>query len=127
MNNKKHNISSYFIRVSVLFLYVSFFIVQLFFNFDIANHSNANTFLSFNKSAAYQSLSILKANKEKGKKQTIRLNKRFEPKAIPAYNIIIEKPSLCYLETKPFVSNSFVVVHAPFLLSQSFRGPPVVA
>jgi hypothetical protein len=128
MNRKRINILFYLAKMPLLFLYVSFFIVQLFFNFDIANHSNDTTLLFSAKSVAagHKFPGIVKTKNETRKKQTILLNKRFKPQVILSCNAIVIKSSSCYLETKTLVSHSGIFIAAPFLLSQSFRGPPLV-
>lgn len=126
---QRPNILSHLAKVPVLFLYVSFFIVQLFFNFDIVNHSNNTTLLSSYTSVAevHHYPATKKTIEGKEKKQPNSLNKRFKPQVILTYNFIAIKSLIYYLETKAFVSHSEVFIPALFLLSQTFRGPPVVA
>jgi hypothetical protein len=126
MNFKRILISSNWAKVPLLLLYISFFTVQLFFNFDIANHFNSTDLLFSKNIASTKTSALSKEKKAKGKKQSIRLNKRFEPKAMPAYNVVVIKSPCRYLGTKLFVSPADVFIPAPFLLSQSFRGPPSV-
>jgi hypothetical protein len=126
MNSKRQNILSCFTKAIVLPLYVSFFIVQLFFNFDIANHSSNNPFFAPYKITTHRSSSVDKTNKGKSVQQTIRLNKRFEPQTVPAYNNIVIKSPVDYLDKNNYVSYA-AFIPASFLLPQSFRGPPVVA
>jgi hypothetical protein len=127
MNYQRPGILSYIVKTSVLVLYGSFFIVQLFFNFDIENSSN-NTILSHshkNLALGHQSSALKKTNASKDRKQSIRLNKRFKPQAIATYNPFDVKVPVYYLETKSFVSHSDICIPALFLFPQSFRGPPV--
>ena len=129
MNYAKRNVLSSLVKAPVLFLYISFFAVELFFNFDFGNNSGTTTFLlSYNNAAVRHCFTGKeKTNKAKDKKQTTRLNKRFEPQTILAYNRIDIKSPVCFLETKTFLFYSDVCMPASFLLSQSFRGPPFVA
>jgi hypothetical protein len=129
MNRKRTNLLFYLARLPFLFLYVSFFAVQLFFNFDIANNPGSITCGSLYKTASvgHQYASVHKTNPAKDKKPSIRLNKRFSPKDIPAYNPFIVQSPVYYLTEKLFVAAPGVFIPATFLLSQSFRGPPVVA
>lgn len=129
MNHQRPAVLSYIAKTIILVLYVSFFIVQLFFNFDITNNSRNATFFSLHKNvAAEHRLSIVtKADTAKGKRQTVRLNKRFKPNTILAYTLFDIKSPACYLETKSFVFDRGIFIPSSFLLPQFFRGPPVVA
>ena len=129
MKYARRNILSSLVKAPVLFLYISFFAVELFFNFDFGNNSGTPTFLlSYSNVASRHSFAGKeKTNKAKEKKQTTRLNKRFEPQTILAYNRTDIKSPVYFLETKTFLFYSDVCIPASFLLPQSFRGPPVVA
>src|ERR1700688_4678007 len=98
MNYRSPGILSYIAKTSILVLYASFFIVQIFFNFDIANSSDSSTLFSSYKNvpAGYQRSEIKKIHTTKDKKQTVRLNKRFKPKIILDYNPVhIKSPVYC--------------------------------
>jgi hypothetical protein len=125
MYYQRRGILSYITKTPVLILYVSFFIVQMFFNFDIANSSNKPALYKIEPGNHFSV--IKKINTEKDKKQTTRLNKRFKPQAILTYYQVSIKSPAYRLETRIFVSHADIFIPATFLLSQSFRGPPVVA
>lgn len=125
MKCQRWSILSYFTKAFVLILYLSFFTVQLFFNFDIANSSNKPTVYKIEPGNHFSV--IKKINTEKGRKQTTRLNKRFKPQAILTYYQLSIKSPAYHLSRKTFVPNAGIFIPATFLLSQSFRGPPVVA
>lgn len=125
MNYQRGRILFYSAKTSVLILYLAFFTVQLFFNFDIANNSNKPALYKIQPGNHFSV--VKKINTEKEKKQTTRLNKRFKPQAIlTCYQLSIKSPSY-RLWGKTFVPNADIFIPATFLLSQSFRGPPVVA
>ena len=129
MKYQRRRILSYLAKTPILILYISFFIVQLFFNFDIANTSKNTTLFSCNKIVATgrHSFVIKKTNTAKDQKQALRLNKRFKPQVILAYTPFDIKSPVYYLGEKPFGFYASVFIPASFLFPQFFRGPPVVA
>ena len=129
MNFKKINITGNWAKLPLLLLYISFFIVQLFFNFDIANHSNNNPQLySYKKLSATRITPVVnKTNKGKTKQQTIRLNKRFEPQAMLVYHgTEVKVPEYCFGIKQPGISRE-LILPTPYLHPHSLRGPPVTA
>lgn len=128
MSESKKNISSILSKAFVLLLYVAFFGVQLFFNFDTGNNADSNAFYSYQGFAGnIYSHTIKQTNRTKNKKATVRLNKRFQPESIPAWNTILIKAPVCYIQTR--IRNLPTDQHfsTSDLLTRSLRGPPVVA
>jgi hypothetical protein len=130
MNFKKINITGNWAKLPLLLLYISFFTVQLFFNFDIANHSiNSPQLYSYKELSATRIAPVVvnKTNKGKTKQQTIRLNKRFEPQAILVHHgMEVKGPVYCSNIKLPGIRKK-MILSSPYLYSQSFRGPPVAA
>ena len=129
MDHKKPGILSYIIKTVLLFLYFSFFIVQLFFVCGNTNSDASNTFplLTGNGTALHHATPILKkTDRQKDKTQSIRLNKRFEPGAMPVCYWVDVKSPVYHLETKRFVSSYRAFIPSSILYPQSFRGPPNV-
>lgn len=127
MNCKKQGILSYLLKVPFLFFYIAFFIVEIFFNNGFENTPNNVSLFYKNTSAGHPTLGINKTNKGKDKKQTFHLNKRFEPKDVLNCNPVVIKFPVYYLEKRVFVSKPDLFIPSAHLLSQSYRGPPLVA
>lgn len=129
MNRLKTNLFSYLSKTTVLLLYVCFFIVQLFFSVDFSNSSNSTSslFLYKNAEATQKVPHMQKTNNAKNKRQSIHLNKRFEPIDFLACGFFLIKPVVCNLSAESFRLLYNIFIPASFLHSQSFRGPPVVA
>lgn len=127
MNCKKTGILSCLIKAPVLFFYIIFFIVEIFFNDGTGNISNNSLLLQKNTSVSHTTLCINKSDKGNDKKQTFHLNRRFQPKDVLSCNLVVLKVPAFYLERKIFVPKYDLFIPASDLLSQSYRGPPVVA
>jgi hypothetical protein len=129
MYNQKPNILSQWAKIPLLSLYISFLIVQLFFNFDIANPLDPGTFHPSYASVTtgYRYPGIGKRDNAENKKPTVRLNKRFKPQVILVQHSIILISPIRYTDPKSFVTYPGFFIPAPFLRSPFFRGPPVVA
>jgi hypothetical protein len=126
---RRPNVSSYLVKGVAVFLYFSFFIVQLFFNFGDNYNSNPATFFNSYSLplAGHQFQNVKQANKGKGTRDAIRLNKRFEPKVIAMFGVVEIRPMVRYFEISTFSAAASLHIAAPFFLAQSFRGPPAVA
>ena len=114
-------------KIPVVAMYVLFFLVQFFFNSNVANRSNSNNLLSSTISAVTSVSTTVKAEKLPVKKLNVRLNKRFQPANVPVWNpFYIEIPQW-FLEIKNgFVySRSFISAYQAF--AHTLRGPPNVA
>jgi hypothetical protein len=128
MNSKRIPILSYLYKMPLLFLYVSFFIVQLFFNFDIAGNSKEKlSSVSVIQTAFGHGTSGIAQTKSRNEKPNkVRLNKRFEPKAITVQQVSSIKPPVHTVIIEKIERVPFVFIPASFLCSASFRGPPAV-
>jgi len=124
MKKTKQNISASLFKMPVLALYVSFFIVQLFFNFDISNHSNNSYYPNNAQSQAFSG--IHKINTGKETRQTIRLNKRFQPQAMLVYNAVTIKAPVHYFIANTYSHYSNRLIPSIITSAQSLRGPPSV-
>ncbi|MEP6747024.1 MAG: hypothetical protein ABJB86_04830 [Bacteroidota bacterium] len=123
MNIKKGHIFFGVAKLPLIVLYVSFFIVQLFYNLDIANHTVETNPVSLHKNNRE---TVKKAAVPADRKISFRLNKRYQPQpAITCTAITIDKV-ICYVSSKLHVhySRGFIPSSAP--PARSLRGPPVV-
>jgi hypothetical protein len=127
MNGKKTGLLSYLIKVPVLFFYITFFIVEIFFNYGTGNFPDNGLAFQKDTSVCQTSLCINKSNKGKDKEQTFHLNKRFEPKNILNSSLLVFKFPDYHLEKKVFVSKYDLFIPATDMVSHSYRGPPVGA
>lgn len=129
MRFDKKNILFIFCRFYLLLLYIPFFIVQGFLNFDAQCYYHANsTYTRFGaESKNQQEISYYNTNKLLNKKVCIRLNKRFQPENAP----ILITP---FLEMAVYCTNTNIlytypdpISTSPHLLANKLRGPPVIA
>ena len=110
-------------KLPLLLLYVSFFIVQLFYNFDIANRFSGTANISTYKT---NQETVKKIAAPAERKICFRLNKRYHPQPAITCTAIIIKPVVCYVTSKLHVhySSGFIPLSGP--PSYSLRGPPAV-
>jgi hypothetical protein len=130
MNAKKQYLFFCLGKLPLLVLYISFFTVQLFFNFDIATAQPANgTSVSFHQnSKGKNNLSVVrKAGFPSDKKVTIRLNKRYQPRTAITCSPLIVQPIICLISSKLHVHYSAGFIPSSIPPAHSLRGPPVVA
>ncbi len=124
----KLNIFKFFKIFLVSGLYLSFFAVQLFFNFDLANSRKSNS-----ENVAYQNLetgSQAHAFYQKASvssKANIRLNKRFEPKSFPVCIAPVIEIGLFYYTPKKLGHFYEQRLISKIKLSTLLRGPPSIA
>ncbi len=128
MRNKQQHIFFWLAKMPLLLLYISFFTVQLFYNFDIANHAATNAAISIHKVAKQQSgqSTVKKAAESPDKKTSFRLNKRYHPQPAIVCNTVVYKPLICLVSSKLHVhySSGFIPFSLPS--AHSLRGPPSV-
>jgi hypothetical protein len=109
-------------------LYFSFFAVQLFFNFDVANSQKSYlSRLAFGNQDTTTKGHFHSQKTSVASKENIRLNKRFEPKSLQVVNApLIEIYSIYY---KPLVLGLFDQenLYSCIRLSSFLRGPPAIA
>jgi hypothetical protein len=123
----KKNISSFITKAFALLLYISFFGVQLFFNFDTGKGPATTIhYYSYNTVNSSFPSHIKQTNKANTKQAIVLLNKRFHPENILAWNNTSIKAPLNYVETtiKYVAFNE----HIPSSdhTTYSLRGPPFV-
>lgn len=117
---------SSFYKFPLVVTYALFFLVQFFFNFDIANHTNYGNFLSSSVSTSKHQSSV-KADVQKNKQTNIRLNKRFQPaNALPFKPFVLEV-IVCYVQTEHLLNYQNPKLPQSGLITRRLRGPPVVA
>lgn len=126
--NTRQTISQFFKVFLIIGIYLSFFSVQLFYNFDLSRYQKSN----FGRISIHNSDAGAKGNASYQKssftaKANIRLNKRFEPKSIhdciaPVYEI----PFFFYLPEK-IGDNYDQRLLSSIRLSVLLRGPPAIA
>jgi hypothetical protein len=123
MNHKKQYIFFCLAKLPLLLLYVSFFIVQLFYNFDIANHPSGASFITFHTS---NQQTVNKGTTPADGKLSFRLNKRYHPQQAITCTTVIIKPVVCYVSSKLHVHYSSGFVPSCTPPAHSLRGPPNV-
>jgi hypothetical protein len=106
---------------SVLLLnsvYIIFFTVQVFFNFD-------STVDSIYSSSDYSKTCSFKKPIHSSQKANFRLNKRFQPKSILlCHSLNMEVPTKCVRVIQP-ITGYMNLLPVPTNANQSLRGPPV--
>ncbi|MES2373871.1 MAG: hypothetical protein V4557_14930 [Bacteroidota bacterium] len=109
-----------------MILYLLFFAVQIFFNFDIAQKIVTPQYTVFAK-ASGRSENIQQDKTKSHAASKVRLNKRFQPSGIVGiFHDLVKVPAI-YEELKPTaltVGNSYSFI---FLSAYTLRGPPVIA
>lgn len=110
-------------------LYLSFFAVQLFFNFDLANtqKSLSRGFALYNSDGGNNSAHSFYQKSSVTSKANIRLNKRFVPKSFPVCIApVIEIGMFYYMPDKlgHYYEQSLL---STIRLSALLRGPPAIA
>jgi hypothetical protein len=128
MNTKKHYIFFCVAKLPLLVLYISFFTVQLFFNFDITQAAD-NTIQSIHQSNKCKSdlSAVKKAGLPSDKKTTVRLNKRYQPRTAITCDPLIIQPLICLTSSKLHIHYSTGFIPSSFPPAHSLRGPPFVA
>ena len=114
--------------VSGRVLYLLFFTVQLFFNFDFGNQ-DIHIVMPVLSAKDHQKINYRgckKAAVPSAKKVYFRLNKRYQPQpAISCGSIIIE-PLVCHVSSKRHIHYSRGFISSPLLCVLLLRGPPYV-
>jgi hypothetical protein len=128
MNVKKPYIFFYLAKLPLLFLYISFFTVQLFYNFDIPAHplNNAGALFQKNNAPENNQTGIKKANPPADQKIVFRLNKRYQPQPAATCSPVIISQLVCAISSKLHVHYSSGFTPLAFQTAHSLRGPPVV-
>jgi hypothetical protein len=116
MKKKAFNIFSVFLLGSV---YITFFVVQICFNFETPDHSK----LAY---SPVSKIDLAKNAMHSTHYARFRLNKRFQPKSIQVCNYIKTDPPIRYVTTKRILSYPSKIYPAFALFIHSFRGPPTI-
>lgn len=109
-------------------LYLSFFAVQIFYNFDIASAKrNQHTCIKIASDTAAATSHSFFHLAQFSSKANIRLNKRFEPVSIPECQVPVFECSCI-----PYIPQKWGIQPAPFFQdavhhTAPLRGPPVIA
>ncbi|MES2332293.1 MAG: hypothetical protein V4539_21980 [Bacteroidota bacterium] len=110
-----------------MILYLLFFAVQVFFNFDVAQKKPLAQNTAFAKSSAGHSKNLQHYKSKPHSTSKIRLNKRFQPTTIPGiFHDLADVPVL-YAQLKPVPLSQGNLYSLVFLSTHSLRGPPVIA
>ena len=109
-------------------LYLSFFAVQLFFNFDLANSQKrySTSAEQYHQNTISKGHSVFQKSTVTSK-ANIRLNKRFEPKSFQVViTPVIEIGSYYYMPFELGLYSEYNF-NSNIRLSASLRGPPSIA
>lgn len=123
MELKKYHILFCLAKMPLLLLYISFFIVQLFYNFDIAGRP-ADTASIVLHTSSHQTLK--KATVPANKKISFRMNKRYHPQPAVSCDPFIIEPVICYVTSKLHVHYSTGFIPSSTPPARPLRGPPAV-
>ena len=113
------------VKIPVVVVYVLFFSVHLFFNFNTANRTN-NHCGSTISAVSSSVTTIVKVNTQPVKKVNVRLNKRFQPANVPGCNPFYIEIPLCFIEIKKGFCRSNPVISTYQISARTLRGPPNV-
>lgn len=108
-------------------LYLAFFVVQIFFNLDIAQKT-VSPKQSTIAAATLGHVSNLKQDKTKSfPTKKVRLNKRFQPSTAAGFIAEFTLTPVVYSRSKTTALSQGNLYSFVFLSSHSLRGPPVIA
>jgi hypothetical protein len=123
MQQKANHLLNHSMRVIV---YIAFFAVQTFYNFDTVGAPAAAGKPYFSTSDKHSTGSVEKTPLHRGQNHKFRLNKRFAPKYVSLSNApLLEHP---HPVSKKTGSGFYADVFIPFslLVHGSLRGPPAL-
>jgi hypothetical protein len=117
------------VKLTVLVLYLLFFAVQIFFNFDTGSQP------LFAGQSTFHTVIIRSGSSENIKqgvvsppvKTKIRLNKRFQPSCIPGLSVINTEMPVFFAEPAQTILCAGNLYASVFQYTHTLRGPPVVA
>ena len=128
MKFKKHNHFFRLSKVCVLLFYIPFFIVQVFYNFDINRLTGSDPSSSNykNSTAGQQNIKFGNTDRSPEKKLNIRLNKRFHPESVPGCMLLtVDVPG--YFSSAVLLSGyTNPILFLSPQLTRSLRGPPAI-
>lgn len=109
-------------------IYLSFFVVQLFFNFDFSSSPKKNSlWLSYHNSISLKKGITYFQNSTISVKANIRLNKRFEPNSIPDCIAPVIEIIIFYNMPEKLGIYREQSLLSSIKLSELLRGPPSIA
>jgi hypothetical protein len=126
MHSGPFTISKRLYKVPLCVLYLIFFAVQVFYNYDIVQASGKHFGTSIFQAAGTTRHAAFEKHTDSGKKQQskIRLNKRFQPATAPAVNAFSISAPICYTTASRPPAYSSPYIATPLLLTGTLRGPP---
>ena len=125
MKHSKTAILFYLSRLPLLMLYLSFFSVQLFYNFDTGTRQLPINTIKIQK--AGQSQLSAKAAGSGTTKDHFRLNKRYHPQPAITCAPVVITPVICKVSSKLHIHYSSGFIPSFFTPVYKLRGPPVIA
>lgn len=119
--------TTYQFLLSTLLLgfYLAFISIQVLFNFDTNSGNQACVSTVFPQLGNFKSVKGISA--PGSSRHCLRLNKRFQPENIPAIEVTSTVCPILYLPIEDAFSYSACFIPAPYLQSQTLRGPPLSA
>ena len=127
MNLKQHKIFFKFSKISLLLLYIPFFVVQGFFNFDTPfSYKQTPTVTIGKQVAGKKATPSFHSDKANNKERSIRLNKRFQPESAPVILPPISKEAIYLVKANIFYTYPDPLLLSSHLLANKLRGPPAV-
>ena len=124
---KQRNVNTWFVKLPVMMIYLMFFAVQLFFNFDIAQRSALLNYSTITKVESGHKTVVHQGKSKPTATSKIRLNKRFQPSSIPAILDCIPDQPVYYAPLKPVALTRGSLYQFDFYSAHTLRGPPVIA
>ena len=114
-----------FVKSILLLVYAVFFIVNLWFNFDILSDYFHNDLQSVNF-VTHSHQHIEKNSHSSSTRSFVRLNKRFQPESIPVIRFVISPFPVQYKNRNfPFYNDDKDL--STVFVSCSLRAPPTIA
>ncbi len=124
---KRPRFLNLFLKLPVLILYLAFFVVQIFFNLDIAQKTVSPELASFTN-VTHGHIENIKQEKTKPfPTKKIRLNKRFHPSTAAGFVAELILTPVEYAPSTPTALSPGNFYTSVFLSSHALRGPPVIA
>ncbi|MBC7686688.1 MAG: hypothetical protein H7211_00755 [Aquabacterium sp.] len=127
MNLKQQKIFFKFSKISLLLLYIPFFIVQGFFNLDTPFSYKQTSCVTIGiQVAGKKATPSFHSDKANNKEGSIRLNKRFQPESSPIIVPPIFEVAVYFVKANLFYTYPYPLLPSSHLLANKLRGPPAV-
>ncbi len=127
MNLQHQKIFFTFSKISLLLLYIPFFVVQGFFNLDTPFCYNQTASVTIGKlDAGIKATPSFHSDKANNKQGNIRLNKRFQPESAPVILPPIFEVAIYLVRANLFYTYPDPLLPSSHLLANKLRGPPAV-